>query len=402
MGQPSDSAFASDITWRSLIQRWLVTVKCFELHHGSRGNSLISSIDPSITFRDVTIGNLLKGNEPDPSETTITVSGDSSNFEDGGSEDQIMREADVDHVEELAAAEEIEGPADMIGDMDMENSEEEMMGFAEQALGETVSGIARNSAGADIYDDSSEDGSFDGGSAAGIRLRDSEKEFAFVSRSPIIPHQPSLLGTQTIGPGTRGAPFEVEAATLITRDLSHLGMIHRKGTWTSHSILLLINIVSPLLNADEPTNCLIRLPKSFVELYGLVNRVKGRDTINVDDNDDSGSAETAICLLTGSVMRSGSPRRPYNRSVSQVHARLGGISFTLYSSDNICFHCRHGLQALVLFTQDKQVRVLVFSFWYRSALSFSCTITNLLTRLASLSTSTVKRTQGSEEGGLSS
>lgn len=68
---------------------------------------------------------------------------------------------------------------------------------------------------------------------------------------------------------------------------------------------------------DEPTNCLIRLPKSFVELYGLVNKVKGRDSTSVEDNDDAGSAETAICLLTGSVMRSGSPRRPYNRSVSK-------------------------------------------------------------------------------------
>jgi hypothetical protein len=400
MGQPSDSAFVTDMSWRSLIQRWLVAVKCFELHHGSRGNSLISSIDPSITFRDVAIGNLLKGNETDPSETTITVSGNSFPVDDGGSEDQIMREADVDHVEELAAAEEIDGPADMIGDMDMENSEEEMMGFAEQALGETVSGIARNSAGADIYDDSSEDGSFDGGSAAGIRLRDSEKEFAFVSRSPIIPHQPSLLGTQTIGPGTRGAPFEVEAATLITRDLSHLGMIHRKGTWTTLEFLLLINIVSPLLTVDEPTNCLIRLPKSFVELYGLVNRVKGRETTNVDDNDDSGSAETAICLLTGSVMRSGSPRRPYNRSVSQVHARLQELIFHCIHVMIVCFLFRHGPQALAPYTQGKQVRVLVFSFWCRSAPSFSCTTTNPLTRLVSLSTNTAKKTQGSGEGGL--
>jgi Proteolysis_6 C-terminal len=48
-----------------------------------------------------------------------------------------------------------------------------------------------------------------------------------------------------------------------------------------------------------------------------VNRVKGRDEGSaLDDTDDSGNAETAICLLTGAVMRSGSARRPYNRSVS--------------------------------------------------------------------------------------
>lgn len=67
---------------------------------------------------------------------------------------------------------------------------------------------------------------------------------------------------------------------------------------------------------DNPTSCLIRLPKSFVELYGLVNKVKGRDSATIEESDDAGSAETAICLLTGAVMRSGSPRRPYNRSVS--------------------------------------------------------------------------------------
>lgn len=311
----ASNAVSAEMTWRSLIQRWLVAVKGFELHHGSRGNSLISSIDSAITFRAVPIGTLAKSNdESDLAEAGISVDGDTLHLEDTADEDQVMLEADVDHVEELAAGDELEGPVDMIGDMEMENSEEEMMGFAEQELGETVSGIARNSAGADIYDDSSEDGSFDGGPATGIRLKDSEKEFAFVSRSPIIPHQPSLLGTQLIGPGTRGAPFEVEAATFVTRDLSHLGMIHRK---------------------DEPTNCLIRLPKSFVELYGLVNRVKGRDSTSVEDNDDAGSAETAICLLTGSVMRSGSPRRPYNRSARPpgtctLHARQTGSGIGIF------------------------------------------------------------------------
>jgi hypothetical protein len=50
------------------------------------------------------------------------------------------------------------------------------------------------------------------------------------------------------------------------------------------------------------------LPKSFVELYSMVNRVKGRDSRS-DDNDDDGGVENAICLLTGAVMRSGTIRR---------------------------------------------------------------------------------------------
>jgi hypothetical protein len=55
-------------------------------------------------------------------------------------------------------------------------------------------------------------------------------------------------------------------------------------------------------------NCLVKLPKSFVELYGIVNRVKGRDGRSDETEDDSGF-ETAICLLTGTVMRSGAIRR---------------------------------------------------------------------------------------------
>ena len=106
-----------------------------------------------------------------------------------------------------------------------------MVGLAEQALGEQISGMGRNSAGTDVLDDSSEDGSFAGESTAGVRLRDTEKEFAFVSRSPIIPHQPSILGTELIGPGTRGMPFDVEAASSVMSDLSHLGLIHRKGEY---------------------------------------------------------------------------------------------------------------------------------------------------------------------------
>ena len=61
---------------------------------------------------------------------------------------------------------------------------------------------------------------------------------------------------------------------------------------------------------------LIRLPHSFVELYSLVNKVKGRTDIAIgamEDADDGGSSETAICLVTGSVMAAGSSRRTYAR-----------------------------------------------------------------------------------------
>ena len=63
-----------------------------------------------------------------------------------------------------------------------------------------------------------------------------------------------------------------------------------------------------------PLSCLVKLPKSFVELYSMVNRVKGRDSRTDDAEDDSGF-ETAICLLTGAVMRSGTVRRMKQVSV---------------------------------------------------------------------------------------
>lgn len=73
---------------------------------------------------------------------------------------------------------------------------------------------------------------------------------------------------------------------------------------------------------DSPTFSLIRLPQSFVELYGIVNKVRGRDeAANSDELDESSNAETAICLLTGAVMRSGSSRRSFSRAVS-IHTVL--------------------------------------------------------------------------------
>ena len=71
---------------------------------------------------------------------------------------------------------------------------------------------------------------------------------------------------------------------------------------------------------------LIRLPKSFVELYNIMNKVKGRDDASaLDESDDAGSSETAICLLTGSVMRSGAARRVFRSTrppgACTLHAR---------------------------------------------------------------------------------
>jgi hypothetical protein len=83
-------------------------------------------------------------------------------------------------------------------------------------------------------------------------------------------------------------------------DMSHLGLFHRK---------------------EYPSFALIRMPRSFVELDSIVNKVKGRDDITaIDESDDIGSSETSL----GDVMRSGSTRRAFSRAARQpctLHAR---------------------------------------------------------------------------------
>jgi hypothetical protein len=83
-----------------------------------------------------------------------------------------------------------------------------------------------------------------------------------------------------------------------------------------------------------------------------VNKVKGRDSTNIEDSDDGGSVETAICLLTGTVMRSGSPRRPYNRSVGSTLLDL--CCFLLLEPFSDCCICRLDLQERARFMRDTQ------------------------------------------------
>jgi hypothetical protein len=132
--------------------------------------------------------------------------------------------------------------------------------------------------------------------------------------------------------------------------------------------------------AGSPNSGLIRLPRSFVELYSLVNRVKGRDnTAALDESDDIGSSETAICLLTGTMMKSGSPRRAFSRPVSLKRTKtiymvlkrcIVQILKSFLSTRVLSLHCFHRLvpQVLVRFTHEGLAPELVFSFWSKNAL----------------------------------
>ena len=223
----------------------------------------------------------------------------------------VGAEADRFYGEDHAVDEHLDSDEDLIEEMEIDEAEE-MVGFADQVLGVSLRGATNASSGNDAEDSTDEpstSGSEDGDG------QDSSYVFAGVSQSPIVSYQPSILATQPIGPGRQGSMFESVAASAVMADLSHLGLTHRK---------------------DTPTFSLIRLPQSFVELYGIVNKIKGRDEqTSLDESDDVGNAETAICLLTGSVMRSGSARRPFQRTqrppgACTIHARKNGSGIGIF------------------------------------------------------------------------
>ena len=239
----------------------------------------------------------------------------------------------------------------------------EIIAFAEAtALGASRAPLPLHPLTTDLLDDTSDDNTFANMSGMSEKERDTENKYAGVGRSPILAYQPSLLGLVKVGPGKQGSPFEYDAASNVMHDLSHLGMIHRRGI---------------------ATNSLIRLPKSFVELYGLVNRVRGRDEpSNTDDGDEGSSSETAICLLTGAVMRSGTPRRAYARATRPAGA------CTVHAREKEKGVSNMFIDYVILIWW---VRELAFSFWFKSVQFCSCTITSLRTRQVFMSINMAKR-----------
>jgi len=285
--------------WIPLIKRWIGASIALELHHGSRGKSLIpllspESVRPRRKMSPMT--HTLKKAPPNFMEGEVN---DSSIMETGANDDGGDEHADLDF-----RMNNDDVDISLMGEEDDEMIDE--FGHTDDL---EVIDTGRHSAGTETHDQSSDEESYSN------PFDEKQLDFASVSRSAIIPYQPSLLAREEIGPGTRGAPLECSAASTVMRDMSHLGMIHRK---------------------NGATKCLVRLPKSFVELYSLVNKVKGRDdTAAMDVDDDGVSSETAICLLTGAVMRSGSPRRLYVRTsrppgACTLHSRQVGSGIGIF------------------------------------------------------------------------
>lgn len=108
---------------------------------------------------------------------------------------------------------------------------------------------------------------------------------------------------------------------------------------------------------SQDSSGLIKLPKSFVELYGMVSRIKD-DTH--DEIDDNGNAETAICLITGVVMKSGPSRRRSRLSrqpgTCTLHARsIGsgtGIFFLLQKCTVLLMHNNKSAYSASLYVDE--------------------------------------------------
>jgi len=324
---------SSPSSWFGLINRWLSSLHGFESYHGSKGSGLIfngqagtwtsasalrSEVrtisqegeggkkkfivqEQSVQTASSSEGTSTMGVEIEvapsadednnldqqglPYNASIDMDDASTGFDDGmeNAEEEDAELEDEDNMEIL----DVDDEDDTDDEAEMEDFE--MIGESSGGSQASLYGLEESALDVSDDEDSSESGS------VSSPISKINREFANVSRSTIIPFQSSLLGLGGVGPGPRGNSFEYPRASLIMSDLSHLGMVHRIGSTASG---------------------LIRLPHSFVELYSLVNKVKGRTDIAIgamDDGDDGGSSETAICLITGSVMAAGSSRRPYSR-----------------------------------------------------------------------------------------
>mmetsp|Transcript_11499 Transcript_11499/g.25659 ORF Transcript_11499/g.25659 Transcript_11499/m.25659 type:complete len:3095 (-) Transcript_11499:90-9374(-) len=309
---------ASD-SWIPRVNRWLVSLVGFEMHQGSSGRSLLPLL---VGAKEGSVTDMA-GKSPELAMEPTSGGGTSEKpaARSPHQKDEVM--ADVPPPDEEAAQAGSERHRDMQPAMvdfmvDVETDEaemdedmdeaEEMVEFPEALVGGASAGSGQDDA-MESSDENSESGSEDGGGGENTAL------FANVGTSPIIPYQPPFLGLDLIGPGRHGAMFEYSAASAVMADLSHLALVHRK---------------------DVPTFGLTKLPKSFVELYNIVSNVKGREENGgSDEQEDVGNTETAICLLTGTVMRSGSPRRSYNRSMRPpgsctLHARKHGSGIGIF------------------------------------------------------------------------
>ena len=247
-------------SWWPLINRWLAAVIGLEKHHGSRGSSLVAEIisapagmkadeDANMTSVDSDSsqpGATQEGSSspsrtnPPPVQDSEIVSQDRRPPMDrdssDGSDDENMevdepvrnnRAGNIRFFGENHVDEDLDdSDEDLIEEMEMDEAEE-MVGFADQVLGNAAFGAGRH-APTGNEEDSADEPSSSGSDGEGD-TNDASYVFASVSQSPIVSYQPSLLAVEKIGPGRQGSVFEAGSASAVMADMSHLGLIHRKS-----------------------------------------------------------------------------------------------------------------------------------------------------------------------------
>mmetsp|Transcript_35648 Transcript_35648/g.82878 ORF Transcript_35648/g.82878 Transcript_35648/m.82878 type:complete len:1144 (-) Transcript_35648:236-3667(-) len=351
MGMPLPSVLVENAQWSKTIDIWVRDVVFLESHHGSRGQTVqgrdldwkpsyyeekdncktvIMEADEIGSGVEIAAASQLGVGLVDSMDGSSCLFGEDYNDAHAaaqqGFEGNIMNQASVSMDPEDDAMEddgEEESNDDMMVDMSMsinfdgtansnaEASDEEMDAEAEVGSEDQLRPSRPGRDGSLTLVNNGSIGSVSVNDLGDDGLRRMDKEHASVMRGGMIPFQPSLLGREMVGVGPRQQVLDMKAASKVMCDLSHLGMLHRPGLSSSG---------------------LIRLPKSFVELYGLVNSIMGTGQ---EESDELANGETAICLLTGAVMRSGAARRPYARDSSQpgactVHARKVGSGVGIF------------------------------------------------------------------------
>lgn len=349
IGAPLPSSILkSDTTssWTSLITRWITALVSFEAYHGTRGCGLVFDerkktwsasaetdspgkvlsiqniqVEPSSSAVEVaqlpSQGGEMNDDDPDgdvlgdedSEEDSVAFSANSSDDEEEEDEDEAM-EFDAGFGDDALVRSDDESDA---ADMEVDdafapvfarmNNRRALNALSSYLLSDPDTELMND----DLSDVNATLTESDGSKISGAN----DRMFAHVSRAAILPYQPSILGLSKVGPGPRGQrgeQFEYKIASNVMKDLSHLGMVHMSGS---------------------PPSCLVKLPKSFVELYSIVNKVKGRECSS-DDADDG--YETAVCLLTGAVMRSGSKskRDRDTNGACTVYARKTGSGIGVF------------------------------------------------------------------------
>jgi len=331
-------------SWISLVTRWITALSGFDAYHGTRGGGLFFDEEAKAwttaarrheptnkctssrasSFQNLHVETSAAAVEvahrPPQDEEVDGNDNDSDVDFEVGSDDLSASVSNADElmeiVDEALAAESEEELENVDMEVDFDGVDSD---FGDTGINDFVIGTSdrtnrlQQEADHDVDDASDVNAALtepDGSKISGPN----DRMFSYVSRSAIIPYQPSILGISQVGPGPRGARgrlFEYSTANSVMKDLSHLGSVHLPGV---------------------PLSCLVKLPKSFVELYSMVIRVKGRDS-RTDDADDDGGFETAICLLTGAVMRSGTVRRMKQDrppGTCTLHARKVGSGIGIF------------------------------------------------------------------------